>query len=145
MIKRIAPLMILGFQLSGCMNMPVDLDQSTSKLSNERRYQVAIHPLSEPIAINALHAWEISVATPEGAPVRQAHIDVDGGMPQHGHGLPTRPRVTQDFGDGRYLIEGMKFSMTGWWEIRLKVQTEDRGMDSVTFNKVVALPGAGKS
>jgi hypothetical protein len=68
--------------------------------------------------------------------VRQARIGVDGGMPQHGHGLPTKPRVTRELGDGRYLIEGMKFSMTGWWEIKLAVQG-DRGADKVTFNTVV--------
>ena len=44
-----------------------------------------------------------------------AAITVDGGMPQHGHGFPTRPRVTRDLDDGTYLLEGMKFSMTGWW------------------------------
>ena len=30
----------------------------------------------------------------------------------------------------------MKFSMTGWWEIKLAIQTAD-GADMVTFNRVV--------
>ncbi len=61
-----------------------------------------------------------------------------------GHGLPTQPRVTQELGEGRYLVEGMKFSMTGWWEIKLKLQSADGGPDSVTFNKVIALPALAK-
>src|SRR4249920_3274177 len=32
----------------------------------------------------------------------------DGGMPQHGHGLPTRPVVSRELADGTYLMEGMK-------------------------------------
>jgi hypothetical protein len=100
--------------------------------------------VAEPIAINQMHAWEVKVTSPAGAPVLRAQIDVDGGMPQHGHGLPTRPRVTRELGDGRYLIEGMKFSMTGWWELKLNVQSEGVA-DQVTFNKVIALPAPSKT
>ena len=57
-------------------------------------------------------------------------------MPQHGHGLPTQPRVTQEIGDGRYLMEGMKFSMTGWWDMRLAVQAGDV-TDGAVFNVIV--------
>ena len=70
------------------------------------------------------------------APVAGAIVSVDGGMPQHHHGLPTQPRVTKDYGDGRYLIEGMKFSMSGWWEIKLKIDGA-QGADNVTFNLVL--------
>ena len=73
--------------------------------------------------------------------MRQARIAVDGGMPQHGHGLPTRPRVTRELGDGSYLLEGMKFSMTGWWEIKLAIDAAE-GTDKVTFNTVVQSPVA---
>ena len=59
-------------------------------------------------------------------------IRVDGGMPQHGHGLPTRPRVTQSLGNGRYQIDGLKFNMGGWWE--LKLITAGASADSVVFN-----------
>jgi hypothetical protein len=43
--------------------------------------------------------------------------------------------------DGTYLLEGMKFSMTGWWEIKLAIQSAE-GNDKVTFNTVVATPSA---
>ncbi|MEO8307829.1 MAG: FixH family protein [Pseudomonadota bacterium] len=139
MSNRLAALLLLGLPLAGCMTAPASLDLSLSKPTVHQKYVVDMHPQTEVIAINRLHAWEIRVTSPEGAPVLQAHIDIDGGMPQHGHGLPTKPMVTQELGDGRYLLEGMKFSMTGWWEIRLKVETDQRGADVVTFNKVIAL------
>jgi hypothetical protein len=58
-------------------------------------------------------------------------------MPQHGHGLPTRPRVTREVESGTYLVEGMKFSMPGWWNIKFDIQGS-QGRDKVTFNTVVA-------
>jgi hypothetical protein len=145
MLYKITLALLLSMQLAGCMTPPTNLDQSLARPTLQRKYRVAIHPLTEAIAINQLHPWEIMIRSPDGKPVLQAHIDVDGGMPQHGHGLPTQPRVTQELGGGRYLLEGMKFSMTGWWEIKLKLQTDERGVDTVTFNKVIALPAANKS
>ena len=64
-------------------------------------------------------------------------------MAQHGHGLPTRPQVTQELSDGTYLIEGMKFSMTGWWEIKLAIESPE-GSDKVIFNTVVSERSAGR-
>ena len=60
-------------------------------------------------------------------------------MPQHGHGLPTQPRVTRELAEGSYQLDGMKFSMTGWWELKLAI-TGPLGEDRVTFNTVVGNP-----
>lgn len=122
--------------VSACMSPPANLDTSLDRPTLEGRYRIRLQPPASAPAINQMHAWEVTVATPDGQPVRQARIAVDGGMPQHGHGLPTKPRVTRELGEGRYLIEGMKFSMTGWWEIKLAVQAAP-GADKVTFNTVV--------
>jgi hypothetical protein len=68
-----------------------------------------------------------------GEPVPNARITVDGGMPEHGHGLPTRPRVTKDLGNGWYEVSGVRFNMGGWWELKLTITTP-AGTDTVTFN-----------
>ena len=74
----------------------------------------------------------IRVQDGSGANVDNARITVDGGMPQHGHGLPTRPRVTKYIGNGVYQVEGLKFNMGGWWELKFAI---NGGMsDNVTFN-----------
>ncbi|MCK7471462.1 MAG: FixH family protein [Desulfomicrobium escambiense] len=57
----------------------------------------------------------------------------DGTMPEHGHGLPTKPRMTQELGSGVYLIEGMKFNMPGWWMVTFTVIAGGQ-RDSATFN-----------
>jgi hypothetical protein len=68
-----------------------------------------------------------------GRPIDGASLRIDGGMPQHGHGLPTRPRVTRNLGDGAYEIDGVRFNMGGWWEFKVIVETTT-GADTITFN-----------
>jgi YtkA-like len=128
---------------AGCMSPPQDLDLALKRRTVDDKYLVTLQPPAQPAAINQLHAWRVKLASPAGLPVPNAHIKVDGGMPQHGHGLPTRPQVTRELPDGGYLIEGMKFSMTGWWEIKLAIDGPE-GADRVTFNTVVAEAGASR-
>ena len=128
---------------TGCMSPPKELDLALTRPSADNKYVVTLQPPAQPAAINQLHAWQVRLATSAGAPVTQARIQVDGGMPQHGHGLPTKPQVTRELPDGGYLIEGMKFSMTGWWEIKLAIDGP-AGADRVTFNTVVAESGLGR-
>lgn len=125
--------------VSGCSSPPKDLDVALEKHSAAGIYRVALVPPAQAPAINQLHSWRVKLATPDGAPVHGASFAVDGGMPQHGHGLPTQPRVTRELADGTYQLDGMKFSMTGWWEVKLGIQGP-RGADKVTFNTVVNNP-----
>ena len=129
--------------MAGCMSTPAHLDLSLSRPTVDHRYVVTLQPPARPAAINQLHSWRVTLASPAGVPIAHARIRVDGGMPQHGHGLPTRPQVTQASPDGSYLIEGMKFSMTGWWEIKLAIDSPE-GADRVTFNTLVDQPAASR-
>lgn len=124
--------------LAGCslMSPPAQLDQRLAKPSAAALYQVTLYPPQPAAAINEIHAWEVEVRTPAGAPVADASIGVSGGMPQHFHGFPTRPQVTENLGNGRYVIDGVKFSMTGWWQMKLKIDSV-QGSDLVEFNTVV--------
>ena len=128
---------------AGCMSPPKDVDLALTRPTVDNKYVVTLQPPPKPAAINQLHAWQFKLASPDGVPVAHARIQVDGGMPQHGHGLPTRPQVTRELPDGGYLIEGMRFSMTGWWEIKLAIDGP-AGADRVTFNTVVAETGASR-
>ncbi|WP_395687577.1 FixH family protein [Caenimonas koreensis] len=134
---------LVVLSVAGCMTPPSNLDLSLQHPSEHGAYVVTLEPPAAPPAINQIHSWKVKVATPSGAPVTAAQIAVDGGMPQHGHGLPTQPLVRRQVADGTYLLEGMKFSMTGWWEIKLAVQSA-AGADKVTFNVVVDDPAHKK-
>lgn len=81
-------------------------------------------PAGEP-EINRLHSWILHVESSLGVPIENARIEVVGGMPEHDHGLPTRPRVTQELGDGDYRLDGMRFHMSGYWEITVTITTDE--------------------
>ena len=117
----------------GAMEIPDDLDTSSTRTSDQGLYQVSISSQLDPIAINQIHNWTLHVETADGQPVENAEITVDGGMPQHDHGLPTAPQVTQDLENGDYLVEGLKFHMDGWWEIKFAIKSASQS-DGVTFN-----------
>ena len=91
--------------------------------ARSEHFRVSVDPDLEPLAINTIHRWVVQVKTLDGAPVPSAEIDIRGGMPTHDHGLPTLPEATRYLGDGRYLIEGMRFHMAGNWEVVLIIET----------------------
>ena len=125
-----------GFMLYRMSYVPSDLDLSTTRLSNAGAYRVSYAPRRGPIAINQIHSWTIHVDTADGRPVTDANITVDGDMPQHGHGLPTRPQVTKHLGNGDYLVEGMKFQMGGWWVVDFTIDAHGK-QDTVRFNLIL--------
>ena len=60
-------------------------------------YSATLDPVQS-IRVRRMQTMRVIVTDANGAPVEDARITVDGGMPQHGHGLPTQPRVTRYLG-----------------------------------------------
>jgi len=82
-------------KLSKMTAMPMELDLSTTRPSSFKKFIISVTSSLTPIAINKIHSWEIRVKTPDGRPVNDATITINGGMPMHQHGMPTAPRVTK--------------------------------------------------
>jgi hypothetical protein len=101
-------------------------------LSGRQLFEVSFVSSLEPIPINRIHNWELTVVTAAGEAVSDAEITIDGGMPDHDHGLPTRPQVAEELGDGRYRVEGLRFHMAGRWEIWVTIRAQGR-TDTVTI------------
>ena len=121
--------------MSACMMFakpPADLDYSRTRQSAGGTYRATIVPTGDSIPQGKLHSWKLHLETAAGVPVDSARVAVDGGMPQHGHGLPTKPRA-RAVGGGDYAIDGMKFNMGGWWVVKFRVQS-GAGNDSLVFN-----------
>lgn len=98
----------------------------------QEHFVVSYRSLTEPLPMNRIHSWRLRVEHWDGTPVEGAEIRVDGGMPAHNHGLPTQP-VVNEVGNGDYLVQGVKFSMSGHWEIWFEITsagvTEKRKFD----------------
>lgn len=111
---------------------PADLDLSRDKPSAAGLYRVAVEPELQPLEQGRLHSWIVSVQA-NGAPVTDATLTIDGGMPQHGHGLPTQPQSAGHIGEGRYRIDGVRFNMGGWWVLKIGIASS-AGSDTAEFN-----------
>ena len=116
--------------------VPADLDYSTTRTSDDGLFKVSYAPSTGTVPVNQMHQWTLHVETADGQPVEDATIGVDGDMPQHGHGLPTQPRVTKNLGNGDYLVDGMKFQMGGWWLMDFTI-TANGKTDAVHFNMML--------
>ena len=129
--------LVLGSVLLGACAMlagpPADLDYARTRVSEGGLYRGTIRPDADPVPQGRLHTWTLHLETADGTPVDSAEVAVDGGMPQHGHGLPTRPRVTRPLGHGDHRVEGMKFNMGGWWVVEFPVRSA-AGTDTLVFN-----------
>lgn len=131
-IPALAVLTLLG-ACAAFIRPPADEQAyAPTQTSADRMYRASYTP-AESIRVGKLHSWTVRVMDGEGRPVDDASITVDGGMPQHGHGLPTKPQVTEHLGDGAHVVEGMKFNMGGWWVVKFRIDSE-HGSDLVTFN-----------
>ena len=132
----VGPQNLMARMMGGAAAPQGDLDTDTTRLSDQGLFEVTYSSSVTPIPINQIQTWTLHVETSDGQPVEQAEITVDGGMPQHGHGLPTQPQVTENLGEGNYLVEGLKFQMMGWWEVTFHITTSGES-DSITFNLVL--------
>jgi hypothetical protein len=108
------------------------LDYSRELRTRQGLYRVRLTPGAKAPA-GGFEQWTLHVETADGEPVNGATVNVRGGMPQHGHGLPSQPRAVATGTPGEYRVEGLQFSMPGWWELSFYIASQKRD-DTVTFN-----------
>ena len=132
----IAAVAYYGYMMFTMMSVPANLDMATTRTSTQGLFRGSWVSQLEPIEIDQIHTWTIHLETPDGQPLENAQVTVDGGMPQHGHGLPTQPMVTQYLGHGDYRVEGMKFQMTGWWVVNFHITANGKS-DTMQFNLIL--------
>jgi hypothetical protein len=125
-----------GFAAKMMEGPPAGLDMAMSKRTDHGTYVTSLAADVSPIPVGSIHTWTVKVMTPDGQPANGIVIAIGGGMPQHGHGLPTKPEVTTDLGGGGHLVEGMKFNMPGWWTLTVSIDGP-KGADKATFNVVL--------
>ena len=103
------------------------------QMSEQGAFEVTLDPqFDDSVAINEFLEWVLTVKSADGKTVDPARVSVSGGMPAHGHGLPSQPQVSEHPEDGKYLVKGLKFNMNGDWELAFDIQSEDQ-RDTVNF------------
>lgn len=118
----------------------ISASQAPSATSLQKTYLSKAHNYTLQFAhgvtntpLNKIVNWPVKiVSTSESFSLEGAALTVDGGMPHHGHGLPTAPTITASTNAGEYTIEGLKFSMPGYWEIEITI-TQNGISDKLIF------------
>lgn len=136
-MKGIHPVVITGLQvfkrlwLAIVILLPTttvadDCREGCKLVSRDGHFQVVAKPVPEKPPMRDYHDWTLEVRDTRGAPVKLAALSVTGGMPGHGHGLPSQPQVTEYLGDGRYRLSGFLFNMHGEWTLRFQLVGQNR-------------------
>lgn len=89
--------------------------------------EVTLLPPQPRIPVGVMQEWAVLVRDGAGAPRSGLRLAIDGEMPDHGHGLPTSPRIRATDEPGRYRLEGLRFSMPGYWRLVISVAGDGGG------------------
>ena len=126
-LPRVSRLPQAAFALFlGCLlalSTSLSLANEADLTGSSRGISLEIFSQLSPIVINTIHSWEV-VLTDENGAVSGATLDIVGGMPEHNHGMPTQPQITEEVTPGRYLLEGVRFHMPGLWRLTASISTE---------------------
>lgn len=95
-------------------------------------YLVTLQPQVGSYLIGESQPWIATISDAEGRAFVPNALYFDGGMPGHGHGLPSAPQFTQHLGGNKFLLEGMTLNMPGDWQFVVTVGGP-AGIDSATF------------
>jgi hypothetical protein len=126
-LSRLSRLPQVAFALFlGCLltlSTGLSLANDADLTGSSRGISLEIFSQLSPIEINTIHSWEVVLTDEDGA-VSGATLDIVGGMPEHNHGMPTQPQITEELAPGRYLLEGVRFHMPGPWRLTASISTE---------------------
>lgn len=108
-------------------------------------YRLTWRAIPEPIPLSELFEVETVLTLADGTPVEVGSVRVDAEMPQHGHGMATRPEADPGECDaagacrhpgGVYRTRGMKFHMPGAWVVVFEVDGP-KGPDRLKVEKTL--------
>jgi len=144
MRRRTVIMSLAGVSLFVLLALAVAATDSTStevnswqQNSQQGNFLVDLRSPAADIGLSEFHTWQLSIRDAKTKlGIVPARVVVGGGMPAHGHGLPTQPQVTAHLGDGNYQLEGLMFNMAGQWQLVFDISTRTSA-DRVIFDLVV--------
>lgn len=116
---------------------PPEIEWTETLKSADGTYVVRYHCEPHPIPLGDLFRMTVGVFAADGEKRvgDDVELRVDAAMPEHAHGMNTRPTVERGR-DGLFRVDGMLFHMSGYWEIYFDVVDHgvvERAQTSVTL------------
>ena len=115
---------------------PEEIDTVTSLTTKRGHFKLSYTAAEDGVPLNTLHNWTLKILNKDGIPVNDAIIVLYGDMPEHRHGMVTKPRVRKGRRPGEYTVQGMKFHMPGWWIMVFDISPGNQ-RDGGMFNFIV--------
>ncbi len=118
-------------------DLPVHITAAATVTSAAQHYLGELSPSPNEASMGPPVTFNLKLTRVDQQPVKIRQITLAGGMPLHAHGLPTQPKAilnkTGDTISAQYTIRGLRFTMAGWWQLAVGVQTPE-AFDVLTFN-----------
>ncbi len=103
------------------------------QMSQGGLFHAAIESDVSPIPLNKAHSWRLKIEAQDGSPVDDADISVVFGIPANKNNTVAKSENVQNMGRGKFIIEGVIFTMPGQWEIWINIVVASR-QDKVVFS-----------
>jgi cytochrome c peroxidase len=120
----------LGLLLAGCSGNAATTTWQRQQVSSSGQYQATLTCATAP-AVAIFQECSLQLRSEQALPP-DLTLAVDGGMPSHGHGLPTAPQAIPTDKAGEFRIDGLKYSMTGEWVLGFWLHSA-AGQDKIVF------------
>jgi hypothetical protein len=122
----------------GQERIPADLDTSTSKVSDNGLFKGDYTIEGSAIQLKTAQLWKLTLVTADDTPVNNATVGVKGQMPGHEHGMVATliGQSVRVLKKGVYIVEGMAFSMKGWWQVSFNISHEGNS-DTLVFDLII--------
>ncbi len=121
--------------LAGCAAESAPVQWQVDQVGTDKLYKAHLDCETLP-APGPFQNCTVSFSDMQGDAVVPDDLVIDGGMPLHGHGLPTSPVLTQLEKAGTYRIDGLKYNMPGAWLLGFKIKAA-QGEDKIIFDFVI--------
>lgn len=110
-----------------------------TSISRSGRFRATLTASIRAVPINAEHSWTLKLESLGPYPAAILELGLDGGMPGHNHGLPTTPEILPGDRPGQFQIAGLRFHMSGAWELKLVLRDASGSWDQALFSVPVGV------
>ena len=118
---------------------------SFTRVTSSGRFQATLTPSVQPIPINTVHSWTLQLVSLGSQAAEIQELGLEGGMAGHTHGLATAPEIQPGDHPGQFQVKGLRFQMSGTWDLKLVLVNAAGVWDRAVFSVPVGIAAEATS